>query len=473
MKWLHRVLIFLLVILPLVIAAWLPLNPEPAALLNADSQASAAAASGDRKAELAALQTVVAYQPWRQEQWERIGDLQFVTGKYQDAIATFHTAAALGPLSARSVFNEANSWNSLGEADKAKTLYRQASESGQADVDLYMELAQAQESIDDSIGTLATLLRAYGLAPNDRGINYALGLEFAASQPEHAVPFLTKAEMDNSYLAYAQAVIEAIDDSATLGESADRYIYIGQELSQIGAWQPAASAFAKAAQLDTTSGIALALHGEAVQHMGEDGFADLSQALKLSPHSDIVNGLMAVYYRRQQKYDVAINYLYNAVENNPNESTWQIEIGNTLALKGDLSDALVHLQVATLMEPDNWVPWQALATFCISYNYYINPTGIDAARKALLLVPGSPVLLDIMGGAYMASGDLDSAERFYLQALAAAPNQAEILFHLGQLYLQEKKYTTAFDYLRQAAANATDSRIRDNANLLIQQYGGG
>jgi Flp pilus assembly protein TadD len=160
------------------------------------------------------------------------------------------------------------------------------------------------------------------------------------------------------------------------------------------------------------------------------------------------------------------------MEDNPNEATWQIEIGNTLALKGDLSNALVHLQVATLMEPDSWTPWQSLATFCITYNYQISTTGLEAARKALLLVPGSPVLLDIMGSAYMVTGDLDSAERFFLQALQAAPKQAEILFHLGQVYLQENKKEQAFSYLREAADNATDSRIRDNANLLIQQSGG-
>jgi superkiller protein 3 len=446
---------------------------EPTTLLAAEQSASTDAAKGDRKGELEALKTIVAYRPWQLDKWESIGDLQFVTGDYQSAVQTFAQASAKGDLTPRSIFNEASSWNSLGNVEKAKALFRQASEAGSKEIDLYMELAKAQEGINDSIGTLATLLRAYGLAPNDRGINYELGLEFSASQPDNAITFLTKAKADSSYATYSEALIETINDSKPLGETTGRYIYIGQELSQIGEWQPAASAFAYASQLDASNGIALALQGEAVQHVGEDGFDYLSKALQLSPQSDIVNGLMAVYYRRQQKYDLAITYLYRAVENNPNASTWQIEIGNTLALKGDLSDALVHLQVATLMEPNNWVPWQSLATFCISYNYYINPTGIEAARKALLLVPGSPVLLDIMGSAYMATSDLDSAERFFLEALAAAPNQAEILFHLGQLYLQEKKMQVAFGYLRQAAEFATDSRIRDNANLLLRQYGGG
>jgi len=473
MKNLQRVLIFLLAVLPMGLGVLVPTVPEAFASLAASEIAKAAEKSGDRFTEISALETIVAYQPWRFTEWEQIGDLQFATGDYPGSIQSFTKAAALGNLSAESLLDEGSSWNSLGDKEAAKSAFREASGAGSVDIKFYSELAKIQESLDDSIGTLATLLHAHELAPNYNDINYDLGVQFTASQPDNAVMFLDKSKTDSAYSTYAEALLETISETEQLGESAERYIYIGQELSQIGEWQAAASAFGKATSIDAGNGIAWALLGEAVQHVGGDGFDDLSKALELVPQSDIVNGLMAIYYRRQQKYDLAISYLYKAEEYNPNESTWQIEIGNTLALKGDLSNALVHLQDATLLEPDSWVPWQSLATFCISYNYYVSTTGIEAARKALLLVPGSPVLLDIMGSAYMVTGDLDSAERLFLQALDAAPNQAEILYHLGQLYLLEQNKDLAFSYLRAAAKNATDARIRDNANLLIQQNGGG
>ena len=472
MKWLQRFLIFFLAVLPLTAAAFVPTASEALDYLRANQQVYQSQQNGDRKTEIAGLKVIVSYQPWRSEKWERLGNQQYATGDYQTALQNLQKASDLGAISARSIFNEGKSWNALGDNDKAKSFYRAASEAGSNDIDLYLELVKAQETIDDSIGTLATLLRAYGLAPDDSAINYALGVQFTASQPENAVKFLQFAKAESAYSANAEILLETISDSSSLGESSERFIYLGQELSQLEEWQAAASAFGKAISLDEKNGIAWALLGEAVQHVGENGFDYLSKALELNPQSDFVNGLTAVYYRRQKKYDLAITYLYKAMEDNPNEATWQIEIGNTLALKGDLSNALVHLQVATLMEPDSWTPWQSLATFCITYNYQISTTGLEAARKALLLVPGSPVLLDIMGSAYMVTGDLDSAERFFLQALQAAPKQAEILFHLGQVYLQENKKEQAFSYLREAADNATDSRIRDNANLLIQQSGG-
>ncbi|MHC1741358.1 MAG: tetratricopeptide repeat protein [Anaerolineaceae bacterium] len=472
MKALRKILIVLLVLLPIGIAAALPFSSEPFTLLQANQDAKSAETKGDRLTEILRLKEIVSYQSWRLDVWERIGNLQFVTGNYQDSIQTFEKAALLGNLNARSLLNEGKCWIALNDNEKAKQLFRKSSEIGTADIDLYMELAQSQESVNDSIGTLATLLRAYGLAPNDKGVNYELGVQFAASQPDKAIRFLTTAQSDNLYEVYVSALIGAINNSAILGESANRFIYIGQELSQIYKWQAAASAFSRATQLDPQNGIAWALLGEAMQQNGENGFEALSKANSLAPDSDVVAGLLAVYYRRQQKYDLALTYLYKAAENNPNESTWQIEIGNTLALQGDLRSALIHFQEATLLEPDSWIGWQALASFCITYNYDVSPIGLEAARKALLLVPGSPVLLDIMGSAYMVIGDLDSAERFYLQADQASPNQAEILFHLGQLYLQKNNKALAFSYLRSAAENATDSRIRDNANLLIRQFGG-
>ena len=71
------------------------------------------------------------------------------------------------------------SWEALGDNEKASTFYRAAGEAGSSEIDFYLELAKAQEELNDSIGTLATLLRAYGLAPNNSGINYALGVQFS------------------------------------------------------------------------------------------------------------------------------------------------------------------------------------------------------------------------------------------------------------------------------------------------------
>jgi tetratricopeptide (TPR) repeat protein len=473
MKFLQKILILLLIACPIGAAVLVPVAAQPSGFVGASRAAETAFLDGDRQAEIKALQQIVLFQPWRIDAWERIGTLQYATADYKEAVDSFNQGAAHGQLSAKALLTQGKTWKELSNSRKAEVCYRKASEYRTNDLDLYLEIAEAQEEINDSIGTLATLLRAQKLSPYDTVLNYQLGVQFAASQPQNASKFLDTARLDKSYKENAVELQETINDSETMGESADRYIYIGRELGRLNEWQAAASAFTKATELEPDNGIAWALLGEAVQHVGGNGYDDLARAMELDPDSDIVMGLTAIYYRRQQKYEIAIDYLYKALENNPHESTWQIEIGNTLALTGDLPNALNHLQVATLLEPDSWVPWESLAAFSITYNYYVSTVGIDAARHALLLVPGSPVLLDIMGSTYLMVGDFDSAERFYLQAIAGAPDEPIVLYHLGQLYLLKEEKSKAFEYLREAAEYATDTRMRNAANALLQQNGGG
>lgn len=472
MVWLRKVAVVLLILLPLGAAIFVPTGTEAFAYRSAMQQAEAANQAGNRKQEIKALQAATAYQPWNIQLWSRLGELEVDLGNYDLAIENFIKASQLGSLDAEAQLDFAKAWQSSGDVEQAREEYRRLSESGVNDLALLLDLAEAQKSINDSIGTLATLLRAKEIAPQDPALNYALGIQFAASQPENALAFLSAVSGLSNYQRAANGLIQLIEATEAIDGSAERFIYIGQSLSNLGEWEAAGVAFDQARQVDPQNGIAWALHGEAVQHVGESGYDDLSKALELAPHSDIVNGLMAIYYRRQQKYDVAIKYLYAAAESNPNEPTWQIEIGNTLALQGQLSDALLHFQGATLMDEENWIPWRELASFCITYNYLADSVGLSAARKALLLNPGSWVTLDLMGSVYLVMGDLDSAERFYLQADQVSPQRAEILYHLGQLYLQKGDKTSAFSYLRQVANATTDSRLRDNANRLIQSNGG-
>jgi tetratricopeptide (TPR) repeat protein len=334
-KFLQKILILFLIACPIAAAVVIPVAAQPSGFFEASRSAETALLKGDRQAEIKALQQVVRYQPWRIDAWERIGTLQYATAEYEEAIGSFNQGNAHGQLSAKALITQGKAWKELDNSRNAETCFRKASEFRTNDLDLYLEIAGAQEEINDSIGTLATLLRAQKLSPYDTALNYHLGIQFAASQPQNASKFLDTAKLDKSYKENAVELQETINASSTMGETAARYIYIGQELSRLNEWQAAASAFTKATELEQNNGVAWALLGEAIQHVGGNGYDDLARAMELDPNSDIVMGLTALYYRRQEKYEIAIDYLYKALENNPHESTWQIEIGNTLALTGD------------------------------------------------------------------------------------------------------------------------------------------
>ncbi len=472
MRYLRSSSIFILILLPVIAAFFVPTGVYASGLSQAYVDAATSQETGLRVNEASALQTIVAYEPWHYDKWIRLGELQYAMEDYQAAVITFETVDKAGKLTSRGEFEYGKCWLALGEFDKAREVFRNVSARGVVDTRFLLELAEVQESVNDPYGTKATLLLAHGLDPKDHKINYALGVQLASTQPDDAVFFLNDALLDLEYQVASSALINVISNTAILGQDASRFIYIGQELSRLGEWEAASAAFLNAAAIDPKNAYAWALAGEAVQHVNGDGFPYLQKALELDSHSDIVNGLVALYYRRLSKLDVALVYLYAAAENNPNESTWQIEIGATLALQGNLEEALLHYQMATLMEPENWVTWRQLAAFCVLHNYRVDSDGFDAARRALLLNPESPSLLDLMGTVYMIMGNLTDAEKFYLQAKQIAPNQAEILYHLGQLYMEKGDQQNALYYLQQAAIFATDNRIRENANRLIRQIGG-
>ena len=472
MRRFKKVEIILLILVPVFLGTFIPLGADAYRLSQAYRDASTSSINGVRENEIESLRMILEYQPWRYDKWIKMAELQYALEDYQGAIETFEIVDKAGKLTSRGEFEYGKCWLALGELATAQDVFRDVSERGVVDAEFLLDLAEIQESINDSYGTLATLLQAHGLEPRNHRINYALGVQLASTQPDDALFFLKDALLDQNYQQASNALINVIVSTEALAEDSTRYVYIGQQLSSLGEWEAAASAFLKATEIEPENAIGWALAGEAVQHVNGDGYDYLSKALELDPHSDIVNGLMAVYFRRQDKLEIALEYLYSAAENNPNESTWQIEIGATLALQGSLDDALLHYQMATMMDPQNWVAWRQLAAFCVIHNYAVDTSGYEAARKAVLLYPDSPSLLDLMGSVYMIMGELDNAEHFYLQALDRAPNQAEVLYHLGQLYLEKDELEKALNYLQQAAIFATDNRIRENANRLIQMNGG-
>jgi Flp pilus assembly protein TadD len=167
-----------------------------------------------------------------------------------------------------------------------------------------------------------------------------------------------------------------------------------------------------------------------------------------------------------------LRYLEQAVKANPAAAVWEIETGNTLAAMGELAEAETHFRNAIQLDVTDWVSWRALALFSISRNYKVDTIGLEATRQALVFNPNSPPLLDLMGTGLMLQGDLDSAERFFLQADQLDPNQAAILIHLGQVNIYRGQKQSAFNYFRRAAEVAEESRLRELANRLLKENGG-
>lgn len=469
MKWIKRCAALLIILVPILFLAVLPVQPESRLSSAAGKRASSSIEQGQYPMAAADLRQVISISPWRADLLEELGHVEFRMKRYDRAITAFQRAGENRTISFDSVVELGQSYVEMDRQGDAQDLWRRMSEKPGKDPAYQLKIARNQRMIGDTFGTIATLLQAYRLAPADAELIYLLGIHLAVTQPDSSIKFLKVAASSDLYQKKTSQNLLTILESEDL-DDALRFMQIGQVLSNAGEWDMAAIAFDAVVRLDEQNALGWALLGEAVQHVGKDGEAELQKALDLDPTMDMANALMALYYRRQNQPEKALIYLKRAAEANPSEGVWQAEIGNTLADMGDLSSALEYYLKGTEIAPEDPVVWQALAEFAFAHNLDAATTGISAARKALTLDPGNPLLLDLMGTGFLITGDLDSAERFLQQAVEADEFEATIHLHLGQLYIQKNDCEKATVELQESQTLTSDERILSNAQRLLKEY---
>ena len=470
MRLFKPLLIGLIILLPMGTALVLPISAHPRELSEARQAVFASNQKMDETSELAALETELSYAPWQGESWQRLGRLRMDAGKPLAAVEAFDQAASMGALTTEGKLWLTDALITTGDTVRARSLLRQFSQNEKVDAFVYLQAAMIQRSLNDTYGALATLLKAYEMDPLNGEINYQLGLQFAAEEPDKALPFIEQAGklLPNKRIE-SEALTQLIQASGKIGDDSARYQMIGQQLSTMNEWDVAQRAFVKATELNPADGVAWALLAEAAQQNNEDGEPFITKARELAPDAELVNGLSGLYYRRQNKYELAIEYLQKAAEANPKAVVWEIEMANTMDVTGDRASALKHFQTAVDIDPQNYLPWRALAVFSLTRSYELEGIGLPAARQALQLYKGSPALMDLLGTVLMQVGKLDEALTYFQQADAIDPHQSAILIHLGQLYHAQGEDEKAFEVLKQAMEYAQDSRLRDMASSILQE----
>jgi protein O-GlcNAc transferase len=210
--------------------------------------------------------------------------------------------------------------------------------------------------------------------------------------------------------------------------------------------------------------------GEAYQHNGKDGLPALQKALELDPGSASNQALIGLYYRRQNQIDLAWSAYLKAARLEPENPAWQQALGDLLAQKGDLVNALEYYQTGVDLSPLDPLAWRALAKFCVQYDVQIESLGMQAGLQLLKLAPEDWRSHDIMGQILMADGDLISAEIYFKRAVEIAADQAEPYLHLGYLLLQQDRGDEAYDILGTAHQLDLNGSIGWQAQRLMDQY---
>ncbi|MFH1185016.1 MAG: hypothetical protein V1755_08260, partial [Chloroflexota bacterium] len=306
---------------------------------------------------------------------------------------------------------------------------------------------------------------------DDAAARYRLGLLLMLSDAEGAGNALDAATALNPEVATAGSTLKAALHAAS-GErdAAKRMVLIGRSLGLVEEWALAAQAFRHAAEADAGNAEARAWLGEALQHLDQDGRADLDAALSLGWDSSVVHTLRGLYWRRQGNLGLSLAEYSRAAQLEPGNAGLQSLVGEAQAASGDLVAALDAYQNAVELAPLESTYWRVLALFCADNGVQVLDLGVAAGLKAVELAPGDPHALDALGWTYSQAGYLTKAEQSLLQALEEAPDFAPAHLHLGTTYLRWGQNNLALEHWNEAVRIDGDGAVGQVAAQMLNAY---
>ncbi len=308
----------------------------------------------------------------------------------------------------------------------------------------------------------AQVLRAWLVAdPQNGEASGRLGLLLAADSAPESRPLLERA------VAYSPEQASRFEGLlAALGDP----LLVGQELARLGEWRLAESAFDAAVGAAPQQAEGWAWLGLARQMNVRNGALEaFKQAVALEATSAQYHAMLGSYLLAQLQVDAARAEFETAVSLEPQNPAWYQALGSALA-RTDVPAALAAYLRATELSPSDANNWYLLAAFCVENDVYIADYGLSAALRAYALDDENVLYLDVLGRALAASGEWRTAEEMYLKAIAADPQAAGPLFHLGLLYLQTARDAEAKARLEQVIRLDLVGQFGPQARNVLDRY---
>ncbi len=183
-----------------------------------------------------------------------------------------------------------------------------------------------------------------------------------------------------------------------------------------------------------------------------------------------MNTLFSLFWQRQDRFDLALRHLSDALALDPGNPLLIAEMGAAMSALGDVQTAINLFSEAVQQEPENPVYWQFLAKFSIQSEIQVEDIGLPAARQAHLLDASNPDSLALIGQAHLVLGNTLLAERFLLRAIETDPTFAPASLDLASLYLAEGDRDAARFHVQRVLDLAPDSPEAERALKILELY---
>jgi tetratricopeptide (TPR) repeat protein len=468
-------LIYFQIFLIGLLGAILANSPWPTNVKQAYKDVRMAVVSGAFTSAASNLRELAAYYPWRSDLLLDAAKLFLKAGDSQTAASLFEQFATKSDLPPEGLLALGDAYLHAGEAELAVQTWQQVAEvDGYSSTVLFrmLELHRRQEDYPLVIEDLKSLLR---LHPQVASYYYQLGLLLAVFDPDASLAYLSQAAQYDTQIAdNANALSARINTSRFYEEPAYTNLIVGRWLGSVSEWTLARQAFQQAVQLRPDYAEAWAYLGESQQHIASmpgqpdslKGLNELHKALELDPTSIAALLLNSIYWQRQNDDGMAIKYLEDALELEPDNPLLHAEMGRVIAETGDLPSAQAHYERAAALSPSDPVYWRLLAEFALDKQIQVRELALPAARSAVLLAPHDPECLDLLAKTLISLGDLLNAERFLRRAVAADASYAPAHLHLGLIFLTQGQNELAQSEFTIAEQLAPDSTITEQVERL-------
>ncbi|NPV56613.1 MAG: tetratricopeptide repeat protein [Anaerolineae bacterium] len=419
---------------------------------------------------MADYETLIAFQPWRAEIYERMADKFVAEEQYLDAISVYQVIVGDGSISLDGVKNYGHALIQTGETRQALQLWLKYQESHPESSDLYENIYHLQLDQGDISGVTQTL-RAWGKTSGDPQVLFLLAQSLSVQDAADTLEVLDAIDFQNTaFEPRVDRLRDAVQQGLNNEDQAYYYSLVGQALAANGCWEFARFAFEQSIAHNPDYAEAWALLGEAREQTGVNGLPDLQRAIVIDPDSIVARALLGLYLRNHGDLDQSLtNYRYLAIAQ-PENPTWQLELGNTYLASGEIVKSLDHFQSAITLDPHDPKAWKALARVCADYGVDVRDTALPAARQALYLDPDDPNAHILLGQIMESLGDSLSAERAFLSALRLDGNNLQAHYYLGIHYLDMGVRDKAFYHLSLATQPGMIYPEKDLATRYIDLY---
>jgi cellulose synthase operon protein C len=398
-------------------------------------------------------------------------------GKYAEALEAFDLLAKKPDLAPEVrdaiALGRADCLESTGEPDKAMTALREVAEAkdNKADnPDVWARLADLQFTRGDWEGADASSKRALKVKPTNllaRWVEARL-LEAKGEQEkaENAFKWFVDFQAENN-----QELAKDVPGLLIVGQAAEKYIRakfrdeeLSEELNKV-----INNVYEVALKVDPDCWQAHWLEGKMFLAGYQEGDArkDLTKAMKINPAAAEVIVTLGVADLQGYKLAGGRKKAERALEINPRMAAAQILLADLNITDERFSDARDNAKKAVAENPRDE---DGLARLAAAARLLVDPLGAQAVESIVLASNPKPATFYAALAERLADRrKYQSAERAFLQSIAADPNRADTRIGLGMLYMQIGREAEARD-LFEAAFTADPFNVRAKNMRLILKH---